>query len=294
VVADLARPSQRVAAFGLQRVGVNVGWAVGPALGGLLASVIDYGLVFFCAVIPLLAAALATARVEESRPAPDPRSGSQSQSQPGSRSKPSPGSRSGFGPGPASPRRELALLYACAFLLAIIQVQLFSTLSIYATSEIGLIEREIGLLYTVNGVAVVLLQVPAVALISRLGHERALVIGTSIYVCAMLAIGAATSHAGLALAILLATSGEVVVAPSQQATVAELGDPTRLGRAFGLLGTMQMLGVAFAPLLGGLLYDHLRHQPLALWGSLAALAGLLAVGYARFGALRRRRMGPVF
>jgi MFS family permease len=35
--ADLARPDQRTAAFGLQRMGTNLGWAMGPALGGLLA-----------------------------------------------------------------------------------------------------------------------------------------------------------------------------------------------------------------------------------------------------------------
>ncbi|HUS68804.1 MAG TPA: MFS transporter, partial [Kofleriaceae bacterium] len=69
VVADLATPSQRIAAFGLQRVGTNVGWAIGPALGGFLASVIDYGHVFYCAVVPVLFSALVIARmVDPPRP----------------------------------------------------------------------------------------------------------------------------------------------------------------------------------------------------------------------------------
>jgi predicted MFS family arabinose efflux permease len=50
-----------------------------------------------------------------------------------------------------------------------------------------------------------------------------------------------------------------------------------------------MLGVALAPLLGGTVYDHLRHRPLVMWGIIAALSGVVVVGYARFGALRGRR-----
>jgi MFS family permease len=278
VVADVAAPDQRVAAFGLQGMGTNVGWAVGPALGGFLASVLDYGLVFFCAVVPLLASAVAVARLTEPpRPVAPARA-------------PAPTGRLAAAPPAAGSRGELVLLLACALGMSVVHIQLFSTLSIYATSEVGLIERQIGMLYAVNGAAVVLLQVPAVALIGRLRHDRALVVGASIYVCAFLAIGAADSHLALAVAILIATSGEVVVAPAQQATVASLGDPARLGRAFGRLGTVQMLGVAIAPLVGGLVYDHLRHQPLAMWGTLAALAAILAVGYARFGVLHRRRL----
>ena len=39
LVADVVRDDQRVAAFGIQRMGTNVGWAVGPALGGVLTLV---------------------------------------------------------------------------------------------------------------------------------------------------------------------------------------------------------------------------------------------------------------
>ena len=53
LVADIARPDQRVPAFGLQRMGINLGWAVGPAAGGLLAVVMPYGAVFFFAAAGL-------------------------------------------------------------------------------------------------------------------------------------------------------------------------------------------------------------------------------------------------
>ena len=276
VVADLASPADRVAAFGLQRMGINLGWAVGPALGGLLASVIDYGLVFFCAVIPLFISAVVTARLREPpRAAASPTADRISL-------------RAALTE--ASSRGELMLLLLCALVFSTVHIQLFATLGLYAKGELGLDEAHIGLLYTINGVLVILLQVPAIAVIRRLSPDRALVTGCLIYSTAFLWIGAAGGAGLVILAIVIATAGEVILTPAQESTVADLSDPTRLGRAFGLYGTMQMIGVAFAPLLGGIIYDHLRDRPMAMWGTLAGLAFVLALGYARFGSLNRRRL----
>lgn len=279
VVADVAAPADRVAAFGLQRMGINVGWAVGPALGGLLASVIDYGLVFFCAVIPLFISAIVMARLEE-----PPRSAAAAAAPAADRIS----LRAALAD--ASSRGELMLLLLCALVFSTVHIQLFATLGLYAKGELGIDEAHIGLLYTINGVLVIALQVPAIALIRRLSPDRALVTGCLIYSTAFLWIGAADGPGLLRLAVVTATIGEVILTPAQESTVADLSDPARLGRAFGLYGTMQMIGVAFAPLLGGLIYDHLRHRPMAMWGTLAGLAFLLALGYARFGSLNRRRL----
>jgi MFS family permease len=282
VVADLAPPDRRVAAFGLQRMGINLGWLVGPSMGGLLASHIDYGYVFFCAVPPLVLSALAVARMQEVRV-----HGAAARAATASL-LPTPAAMSDTS---RRPRGEIALLLVGALLFSVIQVQLFSTFSIYAKSVIGLSEQQIGLLYGVNGMTVVLFQIPAVVLISRFSHERALVAGTLLFIAAFFGMGAATGFVSLGAAVLLTTIGEVIVTPAQQATVAELGDPTRLGRAYGVFGTMQMFGVALAPLLGGLAYDHLRDHPLVMWGCLAVLPAILVGVYARFGVLRRRRTG---
>src|SRR5690606_30989889 len=65
MVADLARPHQRIAAFGLQRMGVNLGWVVGPAAAGLLAGAMGYGKTFLVAVPFLATATWATTRLTE-------------------------------------------------------------------------------------------------------------------------------------------------------------------------------------------------------------------------------------
>jgi MFS family permease len=168
-------------------------------------------------------------------------------------------------------------------------VQLFSTLTMFSTTELHLSEADVGLLYTVNGALVLLLQIPAVALIDRAGPRRAIVIGPLLYTIAYLAIGVSGSYLHLALAVALLTAGEVVFAPALSDMAVHLGDPRRLGRAFGLFGLMQQLGVSVGPLVGGLAYDHLRHDHLLMWGAIAGGMAAVGVGYTLFAALWKRR-----
>src|SRR5580765_4440596 len=65
LVADVVRDDQRVAAFGIQRMGTNVGWAVGPALGGVLTLWLPYGTIFYIAAAGMVAAGIVTMRVAD-------------------------------------------------------------------------------------------------------------------------------------------------------------------------------------------------------------------------------------
>ncbi len=269
LVADLAPADKRVAAYGLQRMGVNLGWLIGPAAGGLLSEGISYGAVFFIAAAVLLYAVRATARVQD------------------------PGHRADVDNMKVSLREALAealrradmtLLLASAFLFSLLHTQLFSTLSMYAVGVLHLSHAELGVVYMINGTAVLLLQIPAVGIINRIGTVRATVMGALLYGIAFVCIGSAYDTLTLAAAVAVLTAGEVVCAPAQQATAARLGDPRRMGRTFGVMGFAQMLGVACAPLVGGNLYDHLRDRPHVMWAIPAGAALVLAISYAALGA----------
>jgi predicted MFS family arabinose efflux permease len=253
-------------------MGTNLGWAIGPALGGLLSTVLPYGIVFFCAAPTLLIGAFLTSRIV------DPIEHSEGEQAP--RVSLREAARE------ALQRLDVSLILGCAFVFALCHVQLFSTLSIYASSELLLGNEDVGLVYMANGIAVLMLQIPAVALIARIGNDKALISGALLYIVAFIGIGLAPGFGGVVAAVLVLTVGEVMLSPAQQAVVANLSDPKRIGRAFGLFGTMQMLGVAFAPLLGGTVYDHFRTDGLAMWGILAGLPLLLAIGYGAFAAIR--------
>lgn len=255
LVADVATPEQRVAAFGLQRMGVNLGWAIGPALGGLLTIVMPYGTVFFIAAVGMLIAVFVIWPME------DPvRKGAVTSSPPLRETVRA-----------AWRDRTLRLLLLATFFAALLQTQMYSTFSIFMTDELDLTKANVGVIYAFNGAAVLLLQLPALALIGRIGIDIALPYSAVVNTVGYALIGAASGMAGCAIAMIVITMGEVVLSPAHQAATAELADPSQRGRTYGVIGFAQMLGVAFAPLLGGLLLDAIGDHHGATWLTIATL-----------------------
>ncbi len=269
LVADVARDDQRIAAFGLQRMGTNLGWAVGPALGGVLTLWLPYGTIFYIAAAGMIAAAIVTLRVEDPvkrRPPTD--------------SDVRGAVREALG------HPLLRLLLAGTFLCALLETQMFSTLSIYMTDKLHLTKANVGLLYTINGVGVLLLQVPALSLIRRLGIAVTLPWASLLDALGFALIGAGTGFTGGAIAMMTLTGAEVIFDPSHQTAIAEVADPEHRGRTYGVVGLTQTVGIALAPLIGGLLLDAIGTHHVAMW-SLIACFGLGQT--ACFAAFVRRR-----
>jgi predicted MFS family arabinose efflux permease len=280
-VTELVPPSKRTAAYGLQRMGVNFGWALGPALGGMLASSHSYGSIFFASAGVMTLAALATAYVTDLP-----------------RKPPEAKIAFSFRRAAVALREHRAFLVylGLVFLGSLFTMQIFSTFSVFAKTELHLPVQEIGLLYTVNGVLVLIFQVPAVIFIERGGPTRALVLGPLLHAVAFLAIGLSSDFPELCAAMVLVTAAEVIFAPAVTDMAAHLGDPRRLGRAFGLFGLTQQLGLSCGPLVGGLIYDNLRHHHLTMWGSIAGAMLVVSAGYIAFARYfsekARRAPGP--
>ncbi len=253
LVADVVKDDQRIAAFGLQRMSANLGWAIGPALGGVLTLVMPYGLVFYVAAAGMIAAALVTLRVKD----PVARTNE----------PPSRDIQQAIGDGLRDPLLRLLLLGT--LLCALLETQMFATFGIYMTDEIGLTKADVGLLYTVNGVGVLVMQVPAIALLQRFGISRVLPWASLFDACGFALIGAAHGFFGGAVAIMALTCAEVMFDPAHQAAIAECGDPKSRGRTYGVVAFAQMIGIAFAPLAGGVLFDTIGDHHGAMWLTIA-------------------------
>lgn len=286
-VAVLTVPSSRAAAFGLQRVGINLGWALGPALGGLFASR-AYGPMFFAAAWLTLVATLGCMLVPDRPPSlPEPTEGSLDV--PAMKEDPlrAPLQRLLAVPRP----RAFAIFLGSTLLLSILTTQLFSTLSVYAMGRLHIPAARFGLLYTINGAMVVLLQGLGVTLINRLGLERILLVGPLCYATGYLAIGLAGSYTALGVAVALVTCGELLTEPSEMMAAVALGDPARPGRAIGVFGLLSSLGNSLGPSVGALLYDHTAGHPLRLWGTVAAIGLVGAAGYRAVGTIETKPQG---
>jgi MFS family permease len=277
LVADVVRDDQRVTAFGIQRMGTNLGWAIGPAIGGMLALVIPYGAVFYGTAAGLTVAGLVALRVAEPERKP-PRAAVRA---------PGFGGALGRALRDGMANRLMRMLLLGTLLCGLLETQMFSTLSIYAIKNLQVNDAHIGLLYTVNGLGVLVLQVPALAVIRRLGIGVTLPWSSLLDALGFVLIGLASGFPGAVLAMVVLTGAEVLFDPSQQTAIAEVADPAQRGTAYGVVGFASMIGIAFAPLLGGALLDAIGDHPLWMWLAVGAIGGGQTVCFISF--VRRRR-----
>ncbi len=269
MVADVVEPGRRVEAYALFRIGANAGWAIGPAIGGFLVAT-SYAALFlltaFASLVGLLLMVLFTS--ESIRCA----------------------ERDRF-----AWRRILDVAHDGRFLvfcgwsvlLFIVMGQFASTLAVFATGVVGIAEAQLGILFTVNGIAVVLFQWPAARLAGRIGIRWGLVVGCLLYAVGYFSVSLASVFPLLIGSMIVITLGEVVFSPTSMAAVANMAPEARVGRYMGLFGLTEALGWSLGPFLGGILYDGLRSTPMVLWGIIATIGVVAALG---FGSTTGRRI----
>ncbi|MGC9529500.1 MAG: MFS transporter [Candidatus Bipolaricaulaceae bacterium] len=260
MVADLTPQSRRMEAYGILRVGANVGWGIGPAVGGYLATVFPYAALFaFTAFTSAVALLLVGVYSPESRV--------------GERQAP------GLTDLVATlgDRRFLTFV-GLALLVLIVGGQLVSTLSVFTVDVLGLSEAQFGGLLTLNGLLVAALQYPIARVAERFPRGRALIAGALLYGGGYLLLGWFHAYAALLGVIVVVTLGEMVFAPTSLAVTAELAPPARRGRYMGAFGLAESFGWSAGPFLGGVLLDAFPHRPPIMWGTITSLAFLAVVG----------------
>jgi MFS family permease len=254
LVADLCPVERRVSAFSLQRVGINVGWTLGPLSVGLAS----FSHLFYVAAALTLLSALAVARVDE-----PPRETSAR---------------------PPHWREMLAMLgdrNLVRFLIAtlcfyVLQVQLYQALSIYAARTLHMSAKQVGTLYSLNGVIVVFLQMPVVAFIRKVGTRRALALGCLGYAASNALVGLTTGVLTMLACVAAISLAEIVTMPAQQATVTSMAPRGRIGIYAGLFGLCQVAGQSAGPPIGGALLDALPARVAWLAWPVLGLFGVAA------------------
>ncbi|NUN50884.1 MAG: MFS transporter [Candidatus Brocadiae bacterium] len=267
-VSDITSGRVRVEAFGLVRMGINAGWAIGPVLLVLLhksyaTAFTVTGFVFTFSFFLFLLA------VREPVHAPRP--------------SPVPGAPTGL-----LSNRPFLVLCLASMVVMTVSSQLVMTTSIYTTRHVGLDPALVPVLFSINGALVVLLQFPASRWMGRVGLVPALVLGS---LCYGLGYGGYAFSSGLgqfALCIAVVTVGEVLVAPGQISLASELSPAGERGHYLGVQGLVSNLGWCLGPWIGGQILDRHPGPGGALWFPLAGVAACAALV---FGSLRF--FGPI-
>ncbi|MBD3334464.1 MAG: MFS transporter [Candidatus Eisenbacteria bacterium] len=277
VVADVVAKERRLQAYAWTRVAMNLGWGLGPALGGYLSQV-SFALLFLIgAGLAALTSLLLALGVPETAPH---RTGAAHRT-------------AGTGEPPsllpdAQPLRDRRFLhYSIATLfLYLLMAQLVATLPVYAVEWVGISKSQLGHLFTLNGLLVVLFQTTLTRILRRYPVVLVQSLGALAY--AVLYFSMATAHGFAALVVLISciTFSEMAVTPGTVTVISNMAPADRMGHYMGIFGLFSSAAWSFGPFIGGLLLDLFPHQPYALWSAVAVLGIASSVGYLSF-RLRR-------
>jgi len=258
MVADVTEPSKRMEAYGLLRVAWNLGFAVGPIIGGALI-LISFPLTFtISAIISFFAALIVAVMLTESYvPVP--------------RERKEPGLR---GLGSLKP---IFLLF-CLFTLPlfIMSGQFGSTYTVYANERVGIDTATIGLVFGLNGIMVVLLQMPISRWLTERNAYLGMLAGSVVYAIGYLLVAAVTDGYWLALTMIIITIGEMIVVPVSNALTVLLAPDDSRGKYLGVFGVVSSFGWFGSTFIGGILYDTYDNGWI-MWGILASLGVLTAL-----------------
>ncbi|MGH9364436.1 MAG: MDR family MFS transporter [Thermoanaerobaculia bacterium] len=256
LIADLVSPAQRKAAFALYRLAINLGMSVGPALGGFLATrsfrylfLVDGGTSLMAGVVLI---ASASSYVPHARAAD----------------------------GEARfvwPRAHLDGRFVF-FLAAMLPVMLIffqhlSAMSLWVVRDHGLPESTYGLLFSINTLLIVCLEVPLNAATAHWPHRRTLVLGALLSGAGFGAMAFASGVWSFAATVVVWTFGEMFVLPGSAAYLADVATPERRGEYSGLFTMSFSLAFAVGPWAGTLVLDRFGGR--VLWVG-TFLLGLLA------------------
>jgi MFS family permease len=272
LLAGLTTRETRSTAYGVQRAVFNLGIGVGALVGGLVATTSEPGtftVLFLIDAGTFVAYAATLAAV----PAP-------STAEAGSET-PSVGYRDVL--------RDRVLLGVIGLNVVYVTAgfaQLEATFPVFARNEVGVSERVIGLIFLVNVLVILIVQLPVVRLLEGRSRMAALA-GMGVLWAAswttVLAAGlwfeAAAAAVVLVVAGVIFAFGECVLGPAQSALVADLAPEGLRGRYIALLTNSYAVGFIIGPALGGAV---LAASPSALWAAatvvlLASAAGALAM-----------------
>ncbi|MCX4846343.1 MFS transporter [Streptomyces sp. NBC_00893] len=265
MMADIVRPEDRVRAFSLNYWAINLGFAVSSAGAGFIAEYSylagflgEAAMTLFCAVVVFM-------KVPESRP-----------------DKPAVSGRA-VDDGADEVRLSTVLrdgrfmsVVGLSFVIALIFQQGYVGLPVAMGAD-GFSSSDFGTAVAVNGVLIVVLQIPVTRFIQHRDPRRLLIVSSLLAGYGFGLTAFAGSVAVYALTICVWTVAEIVNAPIQSSLVVRLSPARGRGRYQGMYTMSWSAAALVAPLMSGLVIDRFGAQ--WLWSACAVLGTGAALGY---------------
>ncbi|MEG1592142.1 MULTISPECIES: MFS transporter [unclassified Chryseobacterium] len=261
-VSKYAKPGNITRAFSLNRMAVNLGFSVGPALGGILAA-ISYDFLFYSNAAGALLAGLTYVFFFRNR---------------SYRNKDKIESKADENA--VSPYRDFRFIIfagAC-FLFSVCFFQLLNTLTIFYTQEAKLSAKTIGYILGFSGVIVVVMEMIMVQIAEKyLKLKTTMFLGTLLCAISFGMLAADTTIWLLVISISILSLGEIWALPFM-ATITSLRSGTHnKGAYMGLLGIAFSLSFIITPSLGTLIAEKFGFS--ILWLGTGILLTITAIAF---------------
>lgn len=265
LVSDLLPAKERLDGYAITRSAGNLGWAIGPAIGGF-ASASSYAVLFWISTAITVVSGfifmiwlrspdternLERFRLRDLLAIKDD--------------------------------KRLAIHSVLVLLLYLVVAQLIVPFSVYTVEMVGISKAELGYLYTLNGLLVVILQLPITRLLVNMKLTTQLALGAVLYFVGYSAMGFLGGVVTLGIALTIVTVGECAMSPPALALTSRMAPAGRMGRYMGIFGFFTMSAWSLGPLYGGFILDHLGHDHVTAWIAIASLALVAALGFVLFG-----------
>jgi MFS family permease len=161
------------------------------------------------------------------------------------------------------------------FLLGVVFLQHEGALPVYLVNDLGLPTSFYGMIFAINTVMIVLLEVPLNLAMAHWPHRRALVLGAALCAAGFGALVLASGPVGVILTVVVWTFGEMIFFPVSATYASELAPPGRQGAYMGAYSMSWGLAFTVGPAMGTAVLD--RFGAAALWSAMLAV-GLASAG----------------
>lgn len=264
MLADIVPEEKRQEAFGITRVAVNYAWIFATALGGLIAVRSFLALFILDAVLSLLVAIILYRFLPETKPV-SPTGAKRDESL----LKTAAGYRIVL--------RDLGYMFFtfAAMVVLIVYQQQYSSLPVYLWNVHNIDSRSYGIMLSISGLEVVLFQIWISRVIRKFPPFLMMVLGSLFFMTGFTMLGLVQSFPLFALAVIIATVGEMIFFPTNKALALDFAPEDMRGRYMALYDLSWTLPATIGPAAAGLILDN--YQPNLLWyiGGLLCAAGAL-------------------
>lgn len=261
-VAKHAKPENLTRAYSLNRMAINLGFAVGPAVGGMLAA-ISYGWLFYVDAISCGLAAIVFALYFYKR-----------------RFKKAVISNQTNLAKAKSPFKDFRFVLFTLLTVGygIVFFQFLFTLPVYYRDYYLLSESSIGWLLGLNGLVVFALEMPLVYIFGKRFSLRITILGGCLLlVASFMFLNLADGILILIIAMVLLSLSEILVMPFLTTYTANRGGEASRGKYLGMYSMGYSVSFIVAPALG--LFMVKNYDFHALWWLVSVLGVLVGIGY---------------